>query len=56
LADVYGAIGRIAADDAPVILLPEPTVHMVMSDKVSGVYFNPMLAGGFLWKDIAKAE
>ena len=55
-AELYSEIGWIAHEDAPFILIPEPSIFMVMSDRVSGVYSNPMLAGGFLWKDIAKSE
>jgi peptide/nickel transport system substrate-binding protein len=53
-AALYREIGMLHHDLAPMIVLPVQAQFIVTSDKISGVYFNPMRSGAFLWKDIAK--
>lgn len=55
-AELYARIARIGFEDAPFVVMPEPPVSLVIGSKVEGTYFNPMLNGWFLWKDIRKAE
>ena len=38
----------------PFVPYPLPSPFMVTRDNVTGVYYNPMRSGEFLWKDIAK--
>ncbi len=51
---LYREIGVLHYDQAPLIVYPVPTEYILTSDKISGVYFNPMRSDEFLWKDIAK--
>ena len=51
---LYREIGVLHHDLAPMIFYPAQTEFILARDIVSGVYFNPMRAGEFLWKDIAK--
>ena len=53
-ASLYSQIGHLAYEDAPYILLPQGVPYLTMSDKVQGVYNNPNLSAGFLWKNISK--
>ncbi len=51
---LYREIGVLHYDQAPLIVYPVPTEYILTSDKISGVYYNPMRSDEFLWKDIAK--
>lgn len=51
---LYSSVANRAYDLAPTIVYPTRLTYMVTSDKLQGVYRNPMLSGGYLWKDIYK--
>jgi peptide/nickel transport system substrate-binding protein len=51
---LYSQIANIAYEDSVYILLPQGVPYLVMSDKMEGIYNNPNLSAGFLWKDISK--
>ena len=51
---LYRDIGTLHYDQAPMIVYPVATEYILTTDKISGVYFNPMRSHFFLWKDIAK--
>ncbi|MFO8149854.1 MAG: ABC transporter substrate-binding protein [Trueperaceae bacterium] len=53
-AFLYREIGVLHYDLAPLVIYPVQTEFIVTSDKISGVYFNPMRSDEFLWKDISK--
>ena len=53
-AFLYREIGVLHYDLAPLIALPAATEYIITSDRISGVYFNPMRSDEFLWKDISK--
>lgn len=52
--ELYSLVGWLAHRDAPLVILPGSRSSYVLSDKVTGFYINPMLASGFLWKDLGK--
>ncbi|HEX7021783.1 MAG TPA: ABC transporter substrate-binding protein [Trueperaceae bacterium] len=54
-AFLYKSIGTRAHELSPLILIPQGVPFMVISDKLQGVYRNPMYSGQFLWKDISKS-
>ncbi len=39
---------------APLILVPLQTWFIVVRDDLRGVYFNPLRAGQFLWRDVSR--
>jgi peptide/nickel transport system substrate-binding protein len=51
---LYKLIGRIGADQVPFILLPRSISFLPVRDDLKGVYFNNMLSGLYLWKDLSK--
>lgn len=51
---LYSQIANTAYEYSPYILLPQGVPYLVMSDKVQGVYLNPMYSASYLWKDISK--
>ncbi len=53
-AELYSQLGNLAYEKAPYILLPQGVPFIVMREEVSGYYRNPMLSGGWLWKDLSK--
>jgi peptide/nickel transport system substrate-binding protein len=53
--DLYRQVGRLAYEDAPFVLLPSFPYALVVSDKVSGAYRNPMFSE-VRWADLVKAE
>lgn len=55
-SELYSLIGWLGHRDAPFVILPRVTASYVISDKITGFYINPMLASGFLWKDLAKLD
>lgn len=52
-ARLYQDIGSRAHDLAPLIPLPQGTPSIVARTQLKGVYDNPVLSGGFLWKDVS---
>ncbi len=53
-AELYHKIGRRGYELVPFVPYPLQQVFMVTRDNLQGVYYNPMLSGAFLWKDISK--
>jgi peptide/nickel transport system substrate-binding protein len=53
-AELDHQVGRLAHDLAVNIPLPSQQAFIVTRDNLEGVYYNPMLSGAFLWKDIQK--
>ena len=53
-AELYHQVGKHAYETAPLVPYPLPSPFIVTRDNVEGVYYNPMLSGDFLWKDIEK--
>lgn len=53
--ELYRQVGRLAYEDAPFALLPSFPYTLVVSDKVSGAYRNPMFTE-IRWSDLRKAE
>jgi peptide/nickel transport system substrate-binding protein len=51
---LYREIGVLHYDLAPLIAVPTPSSYILTSDRIAGVYYNPMRAHNFLWKDISK--
>jgi len=59
-AELYGQVGQLAYDDAPLIPLPSPTGYMTLAKHVytknapegMDVYNNPLLSGSYRWRDI----
>ncbi len=51
---LYSQIGNIAYEDSPYILVPQGVPLLVVSDKLQGVYLNPMYSASYLWKDVSK--
>lgn len=52
--ELYSQIGQLAYEDAPYILLPSGVPYIVTREELQGVYYNPMLSGAYLWKDLSK--
>ena len=50
----HSQIGQLAYEDAPYILLPSGVPYIVTREELQGVYYNPMLSGAYLWKDLSK--
>lgn len=53
--ELYRQVGRLAYEDAPFILLPSFPYTIVVSDKVTGAYRNPMFTE-VRWADLRKTE
>jgi peptide/nickel transport system substrate-binding protein len=51
---IYKSIASRAYEVLPLLTYPTSNVFMVTSDKIQGVYYNPMLSHYYLWKDISK--
>ncbi len=51
---LYSQIGRLAYEDAPIIVLPQGVPFRVIREEVKGDYRNPMLSGSWLWKAMWK--
>ena len=51
---LYKLIGRIASDQVPFVLLPRGISFLTVRDDLKGVYYNNMLSGLYLWKDLSK--
>ncbi len=53
-AEIYNQVGEIGYEDVPFVTYPTQQVFIVTGESLEGVYYNPMLSGSFLWKDISK--
>jgi peptide/nickel transport system substrate-binding protein len=55
-AFLYKEIGILVYDLVPILPLPEQANYLVVSDRLEGVYYNPIRSSdiNFLWKDISK--
>lgn len=53
--ELYRQVGRLAYEDAPFVLLPSFPYAIVMSDKVSGAYRNPMFSE-VRWAALSKVD
>jgi len=53
-AEVYSKVGMRGYEIVPFVPYPLPSPFIVTRDNITGVYYNPMRSGDFLWKDIAK--
>lgn len=51
---LYKLIGRVAAQEVPIILLPSGINFLIVRDEVKGAYYNNVLSGIYLWKDLSK--
>lgn len=51
---LYSSVANRAYDLVPTIVYPTRLTFMVTSDNLQGVYRNPMLSSGYLWKDVSK--
>ncbi len=51
---LYKLIGRIAADQVPVIVLPTGINFLTVRDDLKGYYYNNAVSGIYLWKDLSK--
>lgn len=54
--ELYSLVGWLGYREAPFVILPRAVATYVISDKITGFYINPMLASGFLWKDLGKRD
>ncbi len=52
---LYSQIGNLAYEVAPYVLLPQGIPFLVTRDNLQGTYYNPMLSGGYHWKDLSKS-
>lgn len=52
-AEAYRRVGRLGYEDAAFVLIPNGPVVLVTSDKVAGVYRNPVRVG-INWADLVK--
>ena len=50
----FSALSELHHELAPMILVPLQTWFIVTSADLSGVYFDPLLAGQFLWRDVSR--
>lgn len=53
-AEIYNQVGEIGYEDVPFLTYPTQQAFIVTGESVDGIYYNPMLSGQFLWKDISK--
>jgi hypothetical protein len=51
---LYAQIGRLGLERAPFIVLPSSPGFLVHRSALRGVTVNPMLAGLYHWKNLAK--
>ena len=51
---LYKSVGALGYDLVPFITYPSQTPFMVTRTSLQGVYNNPMLSHGYMWKDISK--
>ncbi len=50
----YSEIARKHYELAPLIALPTPAAYIAARSNLQGIYYNPMLSGEFLWKNLSK--
>lgn len=51
---LYKLIGRRAAEQVPVIVLPSGINFLTVRDDLKGYYYNNAVSGIYLWKDLSK--
>ncbi len=50
----YGRVAELHWDLAPALVVPQQIWFIAARSELAGIYFNPLLAGQFLWRDVYK--